>query len=166
MRPKEGIMKKFALAALVALLISAPAFAVGSSSTTQIVAIVGNTVTVTGALPASTGIDVTATSASLGSITILSNTAGNWQISVSSTHNGVMVGDNLAGNYPYKITLAPSSGSAIFTNQSIGTGLSTTLTTGIGSVTYNLTALYATASSLSLAADTYRDAITVTVTAL
>jgi len=59
--------------------------------------------------------------------------------------------------------LAPSSGSPIFQNQSIGAGLSTTLTTGIGNITYTLTALYDTAESLGLTADTYRDSITLTV---
>lgn len=158
-------MKKFALAALVALLVSVPAFAAGSSSTTQIIAIVGNTVSITSALPTSTTIDVTATSSAIGSLTITSNTTGNWSISVTSANNGNMKGDNTAGLYPYKITLAPSTGAAIFENQSIGTGLSTTLTTGVGAVTYNLTALYSTASSLGLAADTYRDSVTVTVAA-
>ena len=159
-------MKKFALLAIVALLVSAPAFAVGGSSTTQLVAIVGNTVTITGALPASKTIDVTATSSEIGSLTITSNTAGNWSISVTSTNNGNMKGDNTAALYPYKITLAPSVGLAIFSNQSIGVGLSTTLTTGVGAVTYNLSALYATATSLGLAADTYRDSVTITVAAL
>lgn len=159
-------MKKFVLLAVAALLVSVPVFAAGSSSTTQLIAIVGNTVTVTGALPASKTIDVTATSSAIGSITISSNTAGNWTISVTSTNNGNMKGDSTAALYPYKITLAPSSGTAIFENQSIGAGLSTTLTTGVGSVTYNLSALYATASSLGLAADTYRDAVTITVAAL
>lgn len=159
-------MKKFALAVLVALMVSVPAFAAGSSSTTQIIAVVGNTVTITSALPTSTTIDVAGTSSSIGSLTITSNTTGNWSISVTSTHSGNMVGDNTAGLYPYKITLAPSTGTAIFENQSIGTGLSTTLTTGVGAVTYNLTALYSTASSLGLAADTYRDSVTVTVAAL
>jgi hypothetical protein len=159
-------MKKFVLIALVAIVASVPVFASGSSSSTQIVAIVGNTVTITSALTPSTTIDVTSTSASIGSISITSNTAGNWSISVTSAHNGKMIGDNLSGEYPYKITLAPSTGSAIFENQSIGSGLTTTLTTGIGAVTYNLTALYSTASSLSLAADTYRDTITITVAAL
>ena len=159
-------MKKFALLAIVALLVSAPVFAVGSSSTTQLVAVVGNTVTITGALPTSKTIDVTATSSEIGSLTITSNTAGNWRISVASTNSGNMKGDNTAALYPYKITLAPSAGTAIFENQSIGAGLTTTLTTGVGAVTYNLTALYATADSLGLAADTYRDSITVTVVAL
>lgn len=159
-------MKKFALAALVALLVSVPAFAAGSSSTTQIIAIVGNTVTITSALPTSATVDVAATSASIGSITITSNTSGNWTISVTSAHSGNMVGDSTAANYPYKITLAPSTGTAIFENQSIGTGLTTTLTTGVGAVTYNLTALYSTASSLGLAADTYRDSVTISVAAL
>jgi hypothetical protein len=77
-----------------------------------------------------------------------------------------MKGDNTNGSYPYKITLAPSSGPAIFENQAIGAGLSTTLTTGVGNVTYTLKALYDTADNLGLAADTYRDSITVTVAAL
>jgi len=159
-------MKKFlAILPLVAIVAAIPAFA-ANSTTTEIIAVVGKTVAITGGLEPTKTIDVTATSTLIGSITIRSNTSGNWTISVTSVNQGVMKGDTTSANYPYRITLAPSSGTPIFENQSIGAGLSTTLTTGIGNITYTLTALYDTAESLGLAADTYRDSITLTVAAL
>lgn len=152
-------MKKFVLFAIVALLASTPIFALGNTSSTQIVAIVGASVGVTGDLPATTTIDVTATQASLGSVTIKSNITGTWTITVHSLNGGYMKGDSLSNHYDYTVSIASIN------NLSLSADRIATIT-GTGELTYPLTAYYATASSLALAADTYKDTITITVAAL
>ena len=155
-------MKKFVLLAVVAILASVPVFAAGNTSSTQIIAVVGASVAVTGDLPTTTTIDVAATEAALGSVTITSNTTGSWTITVSSAHAGKMVGETLAGEYPYTVSIA--SLNKVSLSASLATRTATV--TGTGVLSYPLKAFYSTAASLSLAADTYKDTITITVATL
>ncbi len=152
-------MKKFVLFAIVALLASTPVFSAGNTSSTQIIAVVGASVGVTGDLPATTTIDVTATQASLGSVTITSNTTGSWTITVHSLNGGYMKGESLSNHYDYTVSIASIN------NLSLSADRTATIT-GTGVLNYPLTAYYATASSLGLAADTYKDTITITVATL
>ncbi|HWR12111.1 MAG TPA: hypothetical protein VN445_09830 [Rectinemataceae bacterium] len=152
-------MKKFVLLSMVLLLASVSAFAAGSTSSTQIIAVVGASVAVTGDLPATTTVDVTATQASLGSVTITSNTTGSWTITVHSLNGGYMKGESLSNHYPFTVSIASIS------NQSLSADRTATVT-GTGVLNYPLTAYYSTASSLGLAADTYKDTITITVATL
>lgn len=152
-------MKKYAFLLLVAFLAISPTFAVGNSSSTQIIAVVGASVAVTTDLPASTSIDVTQTQSDLGSVVIKSNTTGSWTITVTSLNAGNMKGESTSTNYPYTVSIAS------IVNQSLSSPRTATIT-GTGTLTYPLTAFYATAASLNLAADTYKDTITVTVATL
>lgn len=152
-------MKKSLLVLLAILSLSVPAaFAAGSSSSTQIVAIVGASVAVTGDLPSSTTIDVSQTTANLGTIRITSNTTGSWTITVSSAKAGKMIGETLLGEYPYTISLG-----TILNAVSLSTPKVANISSVTGVIDYVLTVQYATAASLNLAADTYKDTITVTV---
>jgi len=138
--------------------LSAPVFAVGSNSSTQIIAVVGASVAVTGDLPASKTIDVTATQAPIGSVTITSNTTGSWTITVHSNNGGYMKGEALEGHYNYTVSIASIA------NQSLSSDRVATIT-GTGVLEYPLTVYYTPAASVvpTLAADTYKDTITITV---
>lgn len=153
-------MKKFALLSMVLLLASVSAFAAGSTSSTQIIAIVGSNVAVTGDLPATSTVDVAATSANLGSVIITSNISGSWTITVSSANLGHMEGETLGGDYPYTVSIASLD------KVSLTSSRSATVTTGVGATSYTLTAYYTPAATLGLAADTYKDTITIAVAAL
>ena len=155
-------MKKlFVALSMLAVIAAVPVFA-ADSSTTQIVAIVGKSVSITGTLPTSTSLDVTATSANLGTVTIVSNTTGSWKITISSKNGGYMLGDTSAGHYLYNINFG-----TVLTGVSLATPQVVTVT-GTGTLTYALQAAYTPAATYTpaLVADTYRDDITISVAAL
>ncbi len=157
-------MKKFVLFAIVALLAAVPVLADDSSST-EIIAIVGENVVISADLPSTTTIDVTLTQAALGTLTVVSNTASAWNIEVSSLHGGHMEGDSTGADYGYTVSLQAPGGTYVLDQVSLSSAQSRAVTPGIGSFVYTLTAQYATAASLGLAADIYRDTITIEVSA-
>jgi hypothetical protein len=155
-------MKKLCIAlSMLAVITAVPVFAADTSST-QIVAIVGKSVSITGTLPTSTSIDVTATSTGLGTVTIVSNTTGSWKITITSTNGGYMLGDASASHYLYTVDFG-----TVLTGVSLASPQVVTVT-GTGTLTYALKANYTPAATYTptLVADTYRDSIMISVAAL
>lgn len=159
-------MKKlFGLVLLIA--VTAVAFAAGTSSSTKIIAIVGEQVAVTGDLPESTVIDTASDNADLGSVTIKANTNGTWQITVHSVNGGYMLGQTQNMQYPYTVALINDANAQVLLQGSLASDLVATLT-GAGTYAFRLKAFYQPAASIvpALAADTYLDTVIITVSML
>lgn len=150
-------MKKWILALFVVVAFIASLPAQSSSSSTQIIAIVGVTDVISGKLPATTIIDVNLTQTPLGSISINANVGGSWTLTLHSANGGKMIGVATKSEYPYTVSIASIDKRSLSADRSI-------TVTGSGMKNYPLTAHYSPAATLGLAADTYKDTITITVT--
>jgi len=167
-------MKKFVLFAIVALLVSAPAFAADSSSTV-IKAVIAQDLTITGGLPTvPTTLPLSGGTTTIGTLTVNSNLATAWTITISSTggagaNKGVMKASGVTEVYPYTVTLK-TAGATVLTG-SLGNGTTATplsktdVLTGVATVTYTLevTTSAVTTFSPALPAGTYEDTITITI---
>lgn len=163
-------MKKLAIIAILALLISVPVFAQTTSTSKVITATISANLTITGGfgsgaqtIPAAGGVS------SLGDITIQSNMATAWTVTVSSTKAGRMKADGITENIPYTVIFRPAgSGTTPIINElALGDGTTATnrsasVTTGVATVVYTLEVKNSAFSS-SLPAGTYTDTITVTI---
>jgi hypothetical protein len=166
-------MKKLALIAILALLVSVPAFA-ANSTTTQIKAVINADLSITGGLPAGpTTLPLAGGTTSLGTLTVSSNVAGAWRITVTSLNKGVMKATGISTFYPY--TFAVKTAGSVVTGLSGSLGDGTTaadksadVTTGVATVVYTLEVTNAAVSTFSpaLPAGEYVDSITVTVSTL
>lgn len=161
-------MKKFALIAIVVALASAPVFAIDSSSTV-IKAVIAQDLTITGGLPTvPTTLPLTGGTTEIGTLTVSSNLASAWTITISSINKGVMVADGITRHYPYTVSLS-TAGTSILSgalgNGTDATPLSTNVTTGVATVTYLLKVTNAAVATFSpaLPAGTYQDTITITI---
>jgi len=160
-------MKKLSIALLLVSVIAVvPAFA--NSSSTEIIAQIGNIATITTALPTQKTIDVTSSSTDIGTMTIQSSTTGTWNVTLHSAYGGFMKGDTYSEHYAYTVTLKITSPTTVTLLDAASLGSDKTGSyTGSGTFNLSLTANYTPAASLSplLSPDTYRDTITITVTA-
>ena len=163
-------MKKFAILAILALLISIPVFAQTTSTSKVITATISANLNITGGftstaltLPAAGG------TTSLGDITISSNMATAWTVTITSTKFGRMKASGITENIPYTVTFRPAGTGTtpVISAQSLGNGTtgtpqSASVTTGVATVVYTLEVTNA-AFSASLPAGTYDDTITLTI---
>ncbi|MEL7557054.1 MAG: hypothetical protein AAGU26_12880 [bacterium] len=166
-------MKKLALIAVLVLLVSAPIFA-ANSTTTQIKAVINADLSITGGLPAGpTTLPLAGGTTSLGTITVSSNIAGAWNITVSSLNKGVMKAPGVSAFYPYTFAVKTAGSTVPGLSGDLGDGTtaadkSANVTTGVATVVYTLEVTNAAASSFSpaLPAGEYVDSITLTVSTL
>ncbi|HAP54447.1 MAG TPA: hypothetical protein DCQ16_00395 [Spirochaetaceae bacterium] len=167
-------MKKLALIAVLVLLVSAPLFA-ANSTTTQIKAVISADLSITAGLPAGpTTLPLAGGTTTLGTITVNSNIAGAWNITVSSLNKGVMKAPGVSVFYPYTFDVKTGGGTSVpGLSGDLGDGTtaadkSANVTTGVATVVYTLEVTNAAASSFSpaLPAGEYVDSITLTVSTL
>ena len=165
-------MKKLALFAIVALLVSVPVFAQTTSTSKVITATISANLTITGGLTGgSQVIPANGGTTSLGNITIASNISGEWNVTISSAKYGRMKATDIAENIPYTVTFRPAGNGTtpVINALSLGDGTvsgytprSATVNTGVATVIYTLEVTNS-AFSASLPAGTYDDTITLTI---
>lgn len=158
-------MKKFLIALPLIFLLILPAFSADSLSTV-VEGIVPELLTISSDLLPVTTIDVFNSSFStLGHITIFSNRAGSWSITITSQNGSKMIGTN-PGNvdtYPYTLTFGPVQNINL-TTPYIANFAGPTAQKGL---VYEIGLMYENFWDLQepVAPDTYRDVITITISA-
>jgi len=167
-------MKKFVLFAIVVLLVSVPAFATSSASTVIKAVILQDLTIEPGFNPGPTSLSLLGGTTTIGTLTVNSNLATAWTITISSTggagaNKGVMKASGVTEMYPYTVTLK-TAGATVLSGP-LGDGTTATplsktdVLTGVATVIYTLDVTTAAVSTFSpaLPAGTYEDTITITI---
>jgi len=152
--------KKVFLSVLAALLISVPVFAATQVETT-IQATIGADLSITTNIPGTKAIDITASSTTLGSVTISSNLT-NWKIVIHSANGGKMVRVGGTEEYPYKMNFGTIVDIDLATDKEIVKSAPQSPTSTSVVVTYTK----ASELNPALPAGTYEDTITISLVAL
>ncbi|HAL93472.1 MAG TPA: hypothetical protein PLS88_04795 [Rectinema sp.] len=152
--------KKVFLSVLAALLISVPVFAATQVETT-IQATIGADLSITTNIPGTKAIDITASSTTLGSVTISSNLT-NWKIVIHSAKGGKMVRVGGSDVYPYLLNFGSTTGIDLASDYEIVKTAPQSPTSTTVVVTYTK----ASELNPALPAGTYEDTLTISLVAL
>ena len=157
-------MKKFFVLAL--LLVALSAAYSGTSDSKIIQSVVPETLSISSNMPSTTTVDVFSTSqTALGFISVFSNSPGNWSITFSSTNAGSMKGvtaDN-TDVYPYTLKFGTKSNINLATPYTVEFSGETTADGAVWALGIEFQNFWNLASPIS--PDTYRDTITITISA-